>query len=138
MRDSGHSIVQSGESMPSVLIVDDEDDIRFILRWMIEEATGDWSVSGEATSAEEAVARWRELRPDVVILDYLLQGPSGLEAAERILAENPNQPIILLSMIGQEEVHRAAFALGVARCVSKAKLRDLPTVLAELAGNGPD
>jgi DNA-binding NarL/FixJ family response regulator len=123
--------------MPSVLIVDDEDDIRFIIRWMIEEASGAWYVAGEATSAEEAVARWRELRPDFVIIDHLLQGPSGLEAAERILAQEPRQRIVLLSMIGDEEVNRAAVALGVTLCVSKAKLQDLPTILAGLWRDTP-
>src|SRR2546430_2082584 len=120
--------------MPSVLIVDDEDDIRFIIRWMIEEASGDWSVAGEAASADEAVIRWRELRPDFVIIDHVLRGPSGLEAAERILAQDPAQRIVLLSMIGDEEIERAATALGVTMCVSKAKLQDLPGVLIGLTG----
>ena len=123
--------------MPSVLIVDDEDDIRFIIRWMIEEATGDWYVAGEATSADEAVNRWRELRPDFVIIDHLLDGPTGLEAAERILAQEPRQRIVLLSMIGDEEIERQATALGVTQCVSKTKLQDLPAVLAQLAGDSP-
>jgi len=120
--------------MPSVLIVDDEDDIRFIIRWMIEEAGDDWSVAGEATSAEEAVSKWSELRPDFVVIDHFLRGPTGLEAAERILAQVPGQRIVLLSMIGDEGIERAAMSAGVTLCVSKAKLQDLPAVLAGLAG----
>ena len=120
--------------MPSVLIVDDEDDIRFIIRWMIEEAGGGWYVAGEAATADEAIARWRALRPDFIIIDHILDGPNGLEVASRILAQEPGQRIVLLSMIGDEEIHREATALGVAVCVSKAKLQDLPAVLADLAG----
>jgi DNA-binding NarL/FixJ family response regulator len=123
--------------MPSVLIVDDEDDFRFIIRWVIEEASGGWYVVGEAASAEDALALWRELRPDFVIIDHVLPGMSGLEAAEQILVQDPGQRIVLLSMIGDEEIHEAARALGVAMCVSKAKLQDLAAVLAQLAGDPP-
>ena len=121
--------------MPSVLIVDDEEDMRFLLRWMIEDAEGDWYVAGEAASADEGVRRWRELRPDLVIIDHLLPGPTGLDVTKRILAEEPRQPIIFLSMIGDENVHQAAIALGVALCASKTKLPALPALLAELAEN---
>jgi len=119
--------------MPSVLIVDDEDDMRFLVRWMIEEAAGDWYVVGEARSADEGFTRWRELRPDFVIIDHLLPGQTGLDAARRILAEDPSQCILLLSMIGGEDVQRAATAAGVALCVSKANLQDLPALLSQLA-----
>jgi CheY-like chemotaxis protein len=123
--------------MPSVLIVDDEDDIRFIIRWMLEEAGDDWYVAGEGASAEEAVTKWSELRPDFVVIDHFLRGATGLEAAERILAQAPGQRIVLLSMIDDEEIEWAATAAGVTMCVSKAKLQDLPAVLAGLAGEPP-
>jgi two-component system, chemotaxis family, chemotaxis protein CheY len=123
--------------MPSVLIVDDEDDIRFILRWMVEEISDEWYVVGEATSAEDAVAGWRELRPDFVIMDHLLRASSGLDAARRILAEQPHQRIVLLSMIGDEGISREATALGVTMCVSKAKLQDIASVLIDLARETP-
>jgi hypothetical protein len=58
-------------------------------------------------------------------------------AAGRILAQDPRQRIVLLSMIGDEEVNRAAVALGVTLCVSKAKLQDLPAILAELWRDTP-
>jgi DNA-binding NarL/FixJ family response regulator len=122
--------------MPSVLIVDDEDDIRFIIRWMIEEAAGDWYVAGEAASAEDAFNLWHRLRPDFVIIDQLLGGPTGLEAAKRILAQEARQRIVLLSMIGDEDIERAANALGVTS-LSKAKLQDLSAVLAELVRQRP-
>jgi two-component system, chemotaxis family, chemotaxis protein CheY len=118
--------------MPSVLVVDDEDDFRYIIRWMLEEAGGGWYVVGEAASAETAVAYWRELRPDVIIIDHLLQGPTGLQAAEQILFEDPGQRIVLLTMIWDEETHRAARALGVAASVSKVDLRELTSALREV------
>ncbi len=119
--------------MPTVVVVDDEADVRFLVRWLIEEAPGGWCVVGEAVSADEAVSRWRELRPDFVVTDQRLQGSTGMEAAERILAENPVQPVVLLSMIDDEELEEAAHRLGVAMCLSKVKLPDLPGLLAQLA-----
>jgi YesN/AraC family two-component response regulator len=54
--------------MPSVLIVDDEPDIRLLVRCLVEEA--DWRVVGKASSGEEGVVR-REFRPDVVLIPAL-------------------------------------------------------------------
>jgi CheY-like chemotaxis protein len=113
--------------VPSVLIVDDEADMRFLVRCVVEEA--DWLVAGEASSGEEAVDRWRELRPDVIVLDHRLPGLTGLEAAALILAEDNAQVIVLFSMVMDGALDRAAINLGVRRCLSK---NDLPHLMAAL------
>lgn len=119
-------------AMPSVLIVDDEPDIRFLVRRLVEEA--DWRVAGEASSGEEAVARWRELRPDIIVLDQRMPGLTGLEAAERILAEDGAQRIVLFTMMKDEVLDRLAAALGVRACLSKGDLhRLMATLIAQVA-----
>src|SRR4051812_30900540 len=70
-----------------VLIVDDEDDMRALIRSHIEIANHGLSVAGVASDGDEALRRWRQDRPDVVLLDQRMPGLSGLETAEVILRE---------------------------------------------------
>ncbi|MBV8387678.1 MAG: response regulator, partial [Acidimicrobiia bacterium] len=85
------------KSATGVLIVDDEEDMRALLRSTIEIANQGLHVAGEAADGEDAVKQWRETRPEIVVLDQRMPGATGLEVAEQILAEHPEQAIILLS-----------------------------------------
>src|SRR6266508_1774764 len=118
--------------MPSVLIVDDEPDIRFLLRRMAEQAQ--WYVAGEAASGQEALDSYRDLKPDVIVLDYRMPGLSGLETAERILAEHPRQAIVLFTAFGDPGLERAADALNVRACLPKSELHRLLDVLRDSIG----
>src|SRR5438067_13228847 len=80
-----------------VLIVDDEDDMRALLRATLELADARLSVAAEAVDGEDAVAKWREARPDVVVIDQRMPHTSGLEAAKRILDEDPDQAVVVLT-----------------------------------------
>lgn len=120
--------------MPSALIVDDEADVRFLIYRLLERVEG-VTFAGQASSGEEAIARWRELRPDVIVLDHRMPGLSGLETAERILAEDPDQVIVLFTAFNDPAVERAAAELGIRACLSKGELNRLP---AELLLHCPD
>jgi CheY-like chemotaxis protein len=111
------------------LIVDDDDDMRFLVRVLIEAANEGLVVAAEARSAEEAVERWREHRPDVVVLDNRMPGRSGLEVAAEILAEQPDQSIILFSAYLDTETQSRADELGVRACLSKDHYDQLPAAL---------
>lgn len=111
------------------LIVDDDDDMRFLLRVLIEAANEGLAVAAEARSAEEAVVQWREHQPDVVVLDNRMPGRSGLEVAAEILAEQPDQSIILFSAFLDDETIARAEALGVRACLSKDRYDELPAAL---------
>ena len=119
--------------VPSLLIVDDEADIRFLVRRIVE-GNGGLRVAGEAASGEEAVTRWRELRPDVVVLDQRMPGITGLEAARRILAEDPGQRIFLFTAYGDEAMERLAADAGITACLSKSDLSQLVATLVAGAG----
>lgn len=113
----------------SVLIVDDQCDVRFLVRRILETAPGPMHIAAEASSGEAAIDRWRELRPDVVILDDRLPGLSGRETAERILAEDPDQFIVLLTAITDPALQRAAAEVGIRVCLTKDELKQLPAVV---------
>ena len=122
--------------MTTMLIVDDEMDMRMLVRVVIEMANHGLSIVGEAADGDEAIQVWRDLDgppvPDVVILDNRMPGLTGLEVAERILAERPDQIIVLYSAFLDDEVRSQANALGIARCVSKEDLDSLPHVIQEV------
>ncbi|MFJ8478011.1 response regulator [Kitasatospora sp. NPDC094011] len=80
--------------MIRLLIADDEPLVRFGLRTLLD-AVDDIHVVGEAADGAQAVARTRELVPDVVITDLRMPGMDGL-AATRRLREMPNPPAILV------------------------------------------
>jgi DNA-binding NarL/FixJ family response regulator len=111
------------------LIVDDDDDMRFLLRALIEAANEGLAVAGEARNADEAIEQWREHRPDVVVLDYRMPGRTGLEAAAEILAEQPEQSIILFSAYLDDDTRQRASDLGVRACLSKDAYDELAAAL---------
>jgi response regulator NasT len=93
-----------------VLIAEDETIIRLDLRGLLESAGHE--VCAEARDGVEAVALAREHRPDVAILDVKMPRLDGIEAARRILDEQPI-PIVMLTAYGQDELVSRAVEVGV-------------------------
>jgi two-component system chemotaxis response regulator CheY len=111
------------------LIVDDDDDMRFLLRAVIERANEGLQVAGEASGAAEAIEQWRSLGPDIIVLDHRMPGTTGLQVAETILGEHPEQRIILFSAYLDDDLLERANALGICACISKDRYDDIPDAL---------
>lgn len=79
-----------------VMLVDDHAVVRMGFRLLLEGAA-DLKVTAEADSGEEAVRRFAEVKPDVVVMDISMPGIGGLEAIDRILAREPQARILVLS-----------------------------------------
>ena len=122
--------------MTTMLIVDDELDMRMLVRLVIEMANNGLTIVGEAADGTEALRVWRDLDgppvPDVVILDNRMPGLTGMEVAQHILAERPGQLIVLYSAFLDDQVRAQAKDIGIATCVSKEDLDLLPVVIQEL------
>jgi two-component system phosphate regulon response regulator PhoB len=87
--------------MPKILIVDDEPDIRAAIRFALEENGFQVQEAGHADEARKLIAE----EPDLVLLDWMLPGRSGLELAAQ-LKQSPKTraiPIIMISARGEEE-----------------------------------
>jgi len=93
-----------------ILIAEDETIIRLDLRQLLERAGHE--IAGEARDGEEAIALARDLEPELVIMDVKMPKLDGIEAAKRILDEQP-LPIVLLTAYGQEELVNRAVEAGV-------------------------
>jgi DNA-binding NarL/FixJ family response regulator len=96
-----------------VLLVDDEELVRFGLRTVLE-AAGDMDVVGEAGDGAAAVAAARELRPDVVLTDIRMPGTDGLTATREILALPDPPQVAVLTTFHVDEYVYAALAAGAA------------------------
>ena len=85
-----------------VLIVDDADPIRLLLRGMLGTADG-VEVVGEAGDGAEAIELARRLRPDVVIMDVTMPVMDGVEATSVIVEELPEVRVLGLSIRAEYE-----------------------------------
>jgi DNA-binding NarL/FixJ family response regulator len=94
-----------------VLLVDDEELVRFGLRTVLE-AAGDFEVVGEAGDGAAGVKAARELRPDVVLTDIRMPGMDGLTATKQILALPDPPQVAVLTTFHLDEYVYAALAAG--------------------------
>ncbi len=118
-----------GGCVPGVLVVDDEADMRLLVEAVIKRANEGLTVVGLATNGAEAIAGWRDTSPDMILLDQQMPDMTGLEAAEHILAEQPDQTIILFSAFLDAQIRSRATELGIKACVPKTDLLKIPEAL---------
>jgi two-component system, NarL family, invasion response regulator UvrY len=79
-----------------VMLVDDHAVVRMGFKLLLQGAD-DIEVVAEAESGEEAIKRYSEIKPDVVVMDISMPGIGGLEAVSRLLAKDPAAKILILS-----------------------------------------
>ena len=116
-----------------LMIVDDRESVRELLRAIVADAPEDVVVSGEADGARTALEAIDRVDPDVVVLDAVMPEVGGLDAAPMILERRPGQKILLCSAVVDEEMCDRAERIGIAACLSKDDLDAVPRVAFELA-----
>jgi DNA-binding NarL/FixJ family response regulator len=95
-----------------ILLADDQSLVRGGFR-MILKAQPDMEVVGEAADGEEAVARWRQVSPDLVLMDVRMPKLDGLEAARRILKNGTGRTrVVMLTTFDLDEYVYAALRAG--------------------------
>lgn len=119
--------------MIRVIVVDDHTLVRSGLRLMLE-AEEDITVDDEGGTADEAVRLARLHKPDVVLLDVVMPGRSGLDAVAEIKEAAPKAEVLVLSMQDDPSYVREAFAAGSSGYVLKdAADNELVTAVREVA-----
>ncbi len=85
-----------------VLLVDDHALVRQGLRMFIE-MQNDMVVAGEGANGNDAVELAARLKPDVILLDLVMPGMDGVEATRKILEENPDARVLILTSFGEDD-----------------------------------
>ncbi|MEZ5361857.1 MAG: response regulator transcription factor [Bryobacterales bacterium] len=124
------------ESAPdiTVLLADDHQRVREHVRFLLEP---EFAVVGAVADGSALVATALELKPRVVVTDFMMEPTNGIEAAAAILAHCvPKPAIVMLTAVSDPETARAAFAAGILGFVSKMHLSEdlIPAIEAALAG----
>ena len=101
-----------------VLIVDDHAVLRSGLHLLLD-AQSDIEVVGEAGDVKEAVFETRDKKPDVVLMDVVMPGQTGIEGVPLVLKEAPEAKVLVLSMQDDPRYVHEAFAAGAAGYILK-------------------
>lgn len=101
-----------------ILVIEDEDDIRELLRYNLEKSGYEYF---EATSGESGWNKIQDINPDLILLDLMLPGIDGLEVCDRIKTElkPQNIPVVMLTAKGEEEDIVKGLEMGADDYVTK-------------------
>jgi CheY-like chemotaxis protein len=101
-----------------ILVVDDSKTTRRVLSALVSSR---WSVCGEAENGNSGVQKFRELKPDLVLLDLAMPDIDGIEAGRRMHAIDPSVPLILFTLLDPWGLESAARKAGISEIVSKSE-----------------
>jgi len=103
----------------TVVVVDDDPDYLWLVRFILEMRGDGMTIVGEAASGEEALALVLRERPDVVIADLMMPHLNGLELTGRIKQARPQTKVLLVSAYTEDTYRRIAAVSGADGFVSK-------------------
>ena len=117
-----------------ILIADDHPQVRTAMREVLEVAGG-WEII-EAGDGEEAVAKARENKPGLIILDLAMPTKDGLTASREISEFLPGTPILLHTLYSSPQIRIEAAKAGVLKVVPKSNTPALVSVVQEVLNPG--
>ena len=101
----------------TVVIVDDSRMIRKMLRGILEEEG--YAVIAEAQNGVEAVAAYKQHKPDIITLDITMPQMDGVEALKEIIDYDKNANVIMITAAGQQQKVIQALKIGASKFVMK-------------------
>jgi two-component system chemotaxis response regulator CheY len=96
--------------MSKILVVDDAAFMRMMIKDNLKKAG--YSDFAEAGDGEDAVNKYAELRPDLVLLDITMPQKDGIQTLQAIKQINPQAKVVMCSAMGQESMVVEAIKLG--------------------------
>lgn len=103
--------------MARILVCDDAMFMRQSLIRML--AADDHKVVAEASNGAECIEKYKQVNPDIVLMDITMPDMNGIDATKQIIAIDPNAKIIMVSAMGQRENVFEAIAAGAKDFVVK-------------------
>jgi DNA-binding NarL/FixJ family response regulator len=107
-----------------IMIVDDQEPVRRALRGLLRTKSS-FALCGEASDGYEAIAKARELKPQVILMDVSMPRLDGLEATRQIMKAMPDTEVLILTQHDSEQAARAAKDAGARGYLSKSDARYL-------------
>jgi two-component system chemotaxis response regulator CheY len=114
--------------MGRILIVDDTLFMRTLLKNIL--FSGGHDIVGEAGDGDEAVAKYKDLKPDLVTMDVVMPKVNGIEALKQIRAMDPGARVVMCTAVGQEQMVKLAIKTGAKGYIVKPF--QAPKVLEEI------
>ncbi len=114
--------------MGRILIVDDSLFMRTLLKNIL--FSGGHDIVGEAGDGDEAIAKYQELKPDLVTMDVVMPKVNGIEALKGIKTIDPNAKVVMCTAVGQEQMVKLAIKTGAKGYIVKPF--QAPKVLEEI------
>jgi two-component system chemotaxis response regulator CheY len=112
------------------MVVDDSPFASKQIRDIVED--NGYEVVGYAKNGEEGIELYKELKPDIVILDIIMPGIDGLETAEIIMKQDPNVKIMMLSSLCDSGTLEEVRNIGVKYLIPKPLEADVLLATLEL------
>ena len=96
--------------MKRILVADDASFMRQMIRDIIEPEG--YEVVGEASDGVEVLEKFKELQPDLTMMDIVMPKRSGIDAVKGIVALDPKAQVVMCSALGQEALVMEAIQAG--------------------------
>ncbi len=103
--------------MALVMIADDSEAIRIALKDII--LNGKHELVAEAADGAEAVEKFVDLKPDVLLLDLVLPKKDGLTTLKEIMETNPNAKIIMVTVLDNKQMIQDCISAGAQAYITK-------------------
>lgn len=117
----------------NIVVIDDDKLVALSLKTILE-SSGKISVAAMGASGEEAVSLYREHHPDVILMDIRMEGMSGIESGELILAEYPAAKILYLTTFADDEYIIKALNMGAKGYILKQDFEGIAPALEAVVG----
>lgn len=93
-----------------ILVVDDAAIMRRVLIDILQAAG--YEIIAECSNGDEAVKKFTELKPDLVTMDIIMPGKDGIETLKKILSQDKNAKVIMVTALDQPETLMKAIRAG--------------------------
>ena len=114
--------------MVRVLVADDSASIRILLKDVL--TMENYDIVGEAVDGADALEKYEQLQPDVLLLDLAMPKMSGLEVLEQLQPKYPQMKVIVITANGSEQVYKECKKYGAIGYIDKPF--DFKDVLAQI------
>ena len=117
-----------------ILLVDDSTYIRTVLGSVITEAG--FEVAGEAADGAEAIRKYTDLKPDLVLMDVIMEPMNGMDATKAILDKDPEAKILMVTVLEDKDILLDLVKIGAKGYITKPFTKgEIAVKIKEIMGN---